>query len=210
MKTIDPSKQSQKDNYKMLIGSVLPRPIAFVSTLSRDGIANVAPYSFFTAVSSKPPYICFSPNRRGTDGSTKDTLNNILDQGDFVVNIVSEDIIEKVNNAATEFPPTISEFDAVGLTPVPSNLVSAPRVRESLIHFECRLHKVVEVGPKGPGGGAVVIGEVVLFHVADDLLKDGRIDIHKLKPVGRLAGLDYAKLGEIFSLQRMPYKSDDG
>ena len=134
---IDPQEQSVKENYKLLIGSILPRPIALVSTVSHDGIYNVSPYSFFTAVSSKPPTIVFSPSRRGNDGSTKDTYENISKTKEFVVNIVTEDIIEAVNNSAIEFPSDINEFDQVNLTAVDAELVKAPIVKESPISFEC-------------------------------------------------------------------------
>ena len=183
---IDPKNQPFKDNYKLLIGSILPRPIAFVSTISGDGIFNVAPFSLFTAISSQPPTIAFAPNRRGTDGTTKDTLNNIKETKEFVVNMVTEEIIEAVNNAASDFPPQVDEFAEIGLTATPAQMVKAPLVAESPIHFECKLYDIIEIGPAGPGGGALVIGEVVLFHVDDDLLSQGRIDTGKLKPVASL------------------------
>lgn len=199
---IDPRNQSVKENYKLLIGSIVPRPIAFVSTVSKDGIYNVAPYSFFTAVSSKPPTIAFSPSRRSSDGTTKDTYNNIMQSGEFVINIVTEDIIEAVNNSASEFSPDIDEFKEIGLTPIPAEMVQAPLVKESPVQFECKLHKIVDVGPDGPGGGALIIGEIILFHVEDKILESGRIDIEKLNPIGRLAGMEYTKIGEKFSLIR--------
>ena len=204
---IDPQKISQQENYKLLVGSVLPRPIAFVSTLSGAGEPNLAPFSFFTVVASKPPTICFCPSRRGSDGGKKDTLHNVEATGEFVVNIVSEDIAVPMNDCATDFPPGINEFEMAGLTPVASEIVKPYRVKESLIQFECKLHQIVYVGPEGAGGGALVLGEVVLFHVDDQLLDDRmRIDTTQLNPIGRLAGMEYTKLGERFTLVRKKYE----
>ena len=203
---INPKEQSYKDNYKLLIGSILPRPIAFVSTISKNGIYNLAPYSFFTGVTSDPPTILFCPTRKGNDGNRKDTLTNIQDTGEFVVNIVTEKIAEPMNDCATEFPHEVDEFKESGLTPIAARIVKAPLVKESPIHFECKLHQVIEIGPARPGGGFIVIGEILLFHIDDSLYEKGRIDTGLLKPVGRLAGAEYTKLGERFSLIRKPYK----
>ena len=201
---IDPDIQNFKDNYKLMIGSILPRPIAFVSTISKNGIHNLAAYSFFNGVTSKPPTICFAPNRKGTDGSKKDTLVNIEETGEFVVNIVTEEIVKPMNDTAPEFPPEVSEFKEVGLTPIDSTIVKAPRVQESPINMECKLLQVVEIGPAEPGGGFLVIGEIVLFHIQDNLLENGRIDTGLLNPIGRLAGTEYTTLGKRFSLSRKP------
>ena len=202
---IDPTDHSIKDNYKLLIGAVVPRPIAFVATRSASGHNNLAPFSFFTAISSKPPTICFAPSLRSRQSLKKDTLQNIEETGEFVVNIVTEDIAEQMNETATEVPPDIDEFVYSGLTPVPSQKVKPPRVKESPINMECKLYKIVTVGPDDVGGSALVIGEVVLFHVADRLIDDFRIDLDLLKPVGRLAGPDYTTLGRRFSLERKRY-----
>ena len=203
---INPSEQTVKENYKLLIGSILPRPIAFVSTVSEKGVFNLAPYSFFTAITSKPPHICFAPSiKKG--GHKKDTLNNIEKTKEFVVNIVSYSFIEKVNEAATEFPEDYDEFKETGLTSVKSQIVKAPRLKESYINMECKLNQIVYLGPQEPGGGALVIGEVVLFHVSDEIIKNGRIDTSLLDPVGRLAGQEYSKLGKRFTLLRKLYKN---
>ena len=199
---IDPKNQPFRDNYKLLIGSILPRPIAFVSTISKNGIHNLAAYSFFNGITSNPPSICFAPTRKSSDGSKKDTLINIEDTDEFVVNIVTEDIVKPMNDTAPEFPPEISEFEEVGLTPLEAQIVKAPLVKESPINMECKLLQVVEVGPAEPGGGFLVIGEIVLFHIKDELLENGRIDTGLLKPVGRLAGTEYTTLGKRFSLSR--------
>lgn len=203
--TIDPREQSVKENYKLMIGSVLPRPIAFVSTISADGIVNLAPFSFFTGISSKPMTIAFAPSRK-PGGVKKDTLANIEATGEFVVNIVTETITEAMNNTATDFPAEINEFEQAGLTELPSEIVAPPRVKESPIHMECKLVQIVHVGPEESGGGALVIGEVVRYHVNDDLIENGRIDTGKLQPVGRLAGMEYTTLGTRFSLERKKWQ----
>lgn len=202
---IDPKKQTRQENYKLMIGSVVPRPIAFVSTKSKAGILNLAPFSFFTAISSDPPTICFSPGRRGSDGAKKDTLVNIETTGEFVVNVVTEDMAVAMNETATEIPADMSEFEYAGFTPVDSDLINPPRVQESPVNMECKLVQIVAVGNDGPGGASLVIGEIVRFHVADQLYENGRIDIGLLKPIGRLAGNEYTTLGHRFSLQRKPW-----
>jgi flavin reductase (DIM6/NTAB) family NADH-FMN oxidoreductase RutF len=202
---INPSEQSLKENYKLLIGAIIPRPIAFVSTTSPEGHNNLAPFSFFTAITSKPPTICFAPALRGRDGQKKDTLRNIEQTKEFVVNIVTEKIAVQMNDTATDFPPEIDEFEYTGLTPVASEMVNVPRVKESPINMECKLYKVVPVGPSAAGGGALVIGEVVLFHVSDTMIDNFRIDYDALRPVARLAGQDYSTLGRRFTLERKPF-----
>ncbi len=199
---IDPSKQDLRANYKLLIGAVLPRPIAFVSTVDADGNPNLAPFSFFTGATPAPPTVVFAPLRRFSDGQEKDTLCNIRATGEFVVNVVTEDIVELANDTAMEFAPGVSEFAETGLTPVPCEVVKAPRVGESPISMECKLIQVVDLGPEAAGGGSLVIGEVLRFHVRDDLIEDGRIDTGALHPVGRLAGAEYTTLGRRFTLER--------
>jgi flavin reductase (DIM6/NTAB) family NADH-FMN oxidoreductase RutF len=199
---INPKKQTFRENYKLMIGSILPRPIAFISTVSKSGIHNLAAYSFFNGITSNPPSICFAPARKSSDASKKDTLVNIEETGDFVVNVVTENIIQPMNNTAPDFPPEISEFEEVGLTPVESQIVKAPLVKESPINMECKLLQVVQVGPAEPGGGFLVIGEIILFHIQDNLIDNGRIDTGLLNPVGRLAGTEYTTLGKRFSLSR--------
>jgi flavin reductase (DIM6/NTAB) family NADH-FMN oxidoreductase RutF len=199
---IDPSEQSAKDNYKLLIGAVLPRPIALVATISKSGIPNLAPFSFFTAITAKPPTICFAPALKGKLAEKKDTLANIEATREFVVNIVSEEIAEQMNETATDFPSDYDEFKHAGLTPQPSTKISAPRVKESPINMECILHKIIYIGDGSPGSGALVIGEVVQYHIADNLYQEGRIDTGLLKPVGRLAGMEYTTLGKRFIIER--------
>ncbi len=199
---INPAEMAWRDAYKLMIGSILPRPIAWVSTVSREGVRNLAPFSFFTAVCADPMTICFSPMRRGSDGSKKDTLINIEQTGEFVVNIVSEDLAAQMNQTSAEYPPDVDEFAAAGLTPVPSESVRPPRVGESLVAYECKLLQVVHVGEARAGAGSLVLGTVQRLDVADHLLEEGRIRVEALRPVGRMAGSEYVRCTDRFSLQR--------
>jgi flavin reductase (DIM6/NTAB) family NADH-FMN oxidoreductase RutF len=198
---IDPREAGFQNVYKLLIGAVVPRPIAFVSTLSREGIPNLAPFSFFTAVSANPPVICFCPVRRPGPAPYKDTLSNIVATGEFVVNIVSEEFAAKMNATSAEFPPEVDEFQASGLTPVPSDLVRPPRVAESHIQMECKLYLTIEIGEL-PGSGNLVLGEVVRFHVDDPYFDDFKIDPDKLRPIGRMGGSTYTRTTDRFEMLR--------
>lgn len=198
-----------QDRYKLLIGSIVPRPIGFISTISPGGVYNLAPFSFFNGVCSEPMTILFCPVIRGTDGQEKDTLKNIKANKEFVVNIVSEEIAEKMNQCSAEYPYGVDEFKESGLTPSASTVVKSPLVKEAKINMECKLLHLVEIGNK-PGGGTVVIGEVVYFHANDDVYKDGKIILSKLKPVARLGGTDYARVTDTFSLPRPIIKTPVG
>ncbi|MBT3299704.1 MAG: flavin reductase family protein [Candidatus Marinimicrobia bacterium] len=200
---IDPNKQSFQDNYKLMIGSIVPRPIAFVSTKSKDGIDNVAPFSFFNGVCSNPPTISFCPVRRGSDGQIKDTLKNIQDTGVFSLNIVSESFASEMVETATEYPSDVSEFEASGLTPIPCENIDVMRVGESKISFECELNQIIDIGDGSLGSGSLVLGTIVLFHIADELYEQGRIDLEALQPIGRLAGANgYCRTTDRFEIQR--------
>ena len=199
---IDPKKQTFAENHKLMIGSIVPRPIAFVSSVSNNGLNNLAPFSYFNGVCSNPPTIMFAPGRRGYDGLTKDTLNNIRETEEFTVNIVSEEIGKQMVACATDYPPDVDEFQISGLTPTTAEKVKAARVAESKVSFECKLNQIVEIGDGGAGAGFVVIGTIVMFHVDDDIFQDGKIDIETLKPLGRLAGNSYIKISEIFDIVR--------
>lgn len=201
--TIDPSPEMAPNIYKLFTGGVVPRPIAFVSSLSADGVPNLAAFSFFTVISANPPVICFSPMVRSSDGKRKDTLNNIEQTREFVVNIVSEDFAAQMNQTAPEFPPEVNEFEVSGLTPLASDLVKPARVKESRIQMECRLLQVLHISDK-PLGGSLVIGEVVRFHFADELgIGDNmRIDPAKLEAIGRMGGPTYVRTTDLFDLQR--------
>ena len=189
----DPTEHPLLETHKLMIGSIVPRPIAFVSTLSKDGFENLAPFSYFNGICSNPPSIMFCPARRGYDCKTKDTLNNIRDTEEFAVNIVSEDFAEQMVSTSTDFEPEVNEFEVSGLTPEPCQKIAPPKVAEAKISFECKLNQIVPVGNEGPGGGFVIIGTIVLFHIDDDVYEDGYINLEKLRPIGRLAGNMYTR-----------------
>jgi flavin reductase (DIM6/NTAB) family NADH-FMN oxidoreductase RutF len=198
---VSPREHDVKDVYKLMIGAIVPRPIAFVSTLSAEGIPNLAPFSFFTGVSANPPVICFSPMVRGSDGKRKDTINNIEATREFVVNIVSERFAEQMNACSAEVAPEVDEFALSGLTPIPSRMVKPARVAESLVNMECRLVQIVEVSAK-PLGGSIVLGEVLVFHVDDAIVESFRIDADKLQAIGRMGGPEYVRTADRFSMVR--------
>lgn len=199
--TLNPDEHAPRDIYKLMIGSIVPRPIAFVSTIGADGSPNLAPFSFFTGVSANPPVICFCPVRRASDGQRKDTLRNILEVGEFVVNIVSESFAAQMNACAADFAPEVNEFEISGLTPAPSDLVKPPRVAESRIQMECRLLQTVEICDQ-PLGATIVIGRILRFHVDDALFDDFRIDPDKLRAIGRMGGPTYSRTMDRFDLPR--------
>ena len=199
---LNPASLEWNDAYKLLVGSILPRPIAFVTTMDVDGNVNAAPFSFFTAICADPMLICFSPMRKGMDGSKKDTLANIEATKEFVINIVSEDFTEKMNICAVDYPAGTDELIAAGLTKEKSATVNPPRVKESKVHLECSLHQVLHFGEQ-PGSGSLVIGKVEHVHVAEGIYENGRINSEKLKPVGRMAGHIYTRpMTDIFELIR--------
>lgn len=191
-----------QDNYKFLIGSILPRPIAVVSTRNSDGTHNVAPFSFFTGVSAQPLIVAFCPMVRTKDGSRKDSLINIEREREFVVNFATESNYLKVNMASTELAYGESEFDFAGLTPLPSEKVKAARVKESPIHFECKLRDILSYGT-APGSGSLVTGEVIRIHVDQAILKDGKIVTSLFQPVARGAGNQWFKSDSVFELERL-------
>ncbi|MEX2143978.1 MAG: flavin reductase family protein [Anaerolineales bacterium] len=190
---------------RILLGSVVPRPIAWVSTINEQGQPNLAPFSFFNAVCTRPPTLLFCPGVRGLDGASKDTLRNIRTGGEYVINVVTEATAEAMNKTATELPPEVNEFEFAGLTQAASIKVKPPRVAESPVNFECQLRQIVDIGDGLPGSGWIVIGEIVHLHVSDDvLLPDYKIDIGALQPVGRLAGYGYAHITDTFEMKRLP------
>lgn len=200
--TLDPNDLELIDRYKLLIGSVVPRPIAFVSTVSKDGVTNVAPYSYFNVVCTDPPTLLFCPNINGRTGQKKDTLKNIEDTGEFVINVATEDIVQQVNQSAGEYPYGVSEFEKTGLTPIASDTIKAPRVKESPIQFECKLNQIVPVGDGTKGSGFVVLGTIQRFHYDENVYDNGKIILEKLKPVGRIAGIGYCRVNDTFDIPR--------
>ena len=199
---LDPKEIPFQETHKLMIGSIIPRPIAFVSTQSNNGKNNVAPFSYFNGVCSKPPTIMFAPARRGWDGEEKDTLINIRDTEEFVVNIVSESFAEKMVMCATDFDSDVDEFEISGLTPTNSKKIKPPRVAEAKISFECKLNQIVEIGDGTAGSGFVVIGTIVLFHIDDGIYDNGRILTDKLEPLGRLAGNWYTRSTDTLKIDR--------
>jgi flavin reductase (DIM6/NTAB) family NADH-FMN oxidoreductase RutF len=198
--SIDPASLSERENYKFLIGSIIPRPIAFVTTLSKDGIINGAPFSYFNIVSSNPPMISLSIQRR--EGKKKDTARNIIESKEFVVHIVDEQNVEKINQTAASLPPHQSEIELAQLTPVDSVKVSVPGVKEAKIRMECSLEHSLELGGVDSPGCDFFIGRIVQLHIESDIYENGRIDSKGLAAVSRLAGNNYAKVGEIFEIER--------
>lgn len=198
--SIDPSVNTERENYKFLTGSIIPRPIAFVTTRSKEGVLNGAPFSYFNIVSSNPPMISLSIQR--PQGRQKDTARNIIESKEFVVHIVDEQNVEKINKTAASLPPDQSEIEAAQLTPVESIKISVPGVKEAKIRMECVLEHSLELGGVNFPGSDFIIGKVVQFHIEQNLYENGRIDAEGLAAVSRLAGQDYAKIGELFSIER--------
>ena len=185
----------------VLTGVIVPRPIAFVSTMSPDGEVNLAPYSFFNAVSYN--HVVFSSSRHVSNKS-KDTLRNIEETGQFVVNIVVDPIADAMNATAAEYPEGVDEFEIAGLTHAPSQIVKPPRVAESPVNIECELDQVVQIG-SGPHEHGLVIGKILLMHVSDDVIDGHRIDQAKLMATGRMAGNMYCRTNDRFEMARPVY-----
>ena len=202
MMKIDPRDLNRRDSHELFMSAILPRPIAFVSTVGEDGVLNLAAFSCFTLVGLNPAQVCFYIGLK-RDGGKKDTLINIEFSRDFVVNIVDEPLVKAMNQASAEYPSDVDEFKEVGLTPAKSELVRAPRVAESPVNMECRLKEILESGAAA-SGGHIIMGEVVLVHVKDELWAGDQIEISKLKPIGRLGGDLYCRIADIFEMER-PY-----
>ena len=196
---IDPSSNATIDNYKLLTNLVVPRPIAWVTSQSKQGIVNLAPFSFFNAISSNPLYVLISVGHND-DGSMKDTARNISARGEFVVNMVTEDVLAAMNISAADFPPDESELTAAGLHMAESMRIAVPRVAESQASMECKLHSEQALGLY-----TLFIGEVVMFHVADRLIGE-RMHINGFAPIGRLGSpAFYCRTTDRFDLRRMTY-----
>jgi flavin reductase (DIM6/NTAB) family NADH-FMN oxidoreductase RutF len=191
MLSLNPAEGQPREIYKLMTGIIVPRPVALVSTMSREGVANLAPFSFFCGVGAVPPTVLFCPALRETPSAEqdprKDTLRNVEETGEFVINVVSEAIAAAANASAAEVPPEVDEFVLSGLTPVASEVVRPPRVAESPAQMECKLLQVIYTG-HAPRSGVIVLGEVVRFHVRAELVENFRIDPAGLDAVGRMAG----------------------
>lgn len=204
MANIDPADHSAREVYKLMTGLIVPRPIALVSTLDAHGVANLAPFSFFCGVGSAPPTLLFCPALRADHGEPaprKDTLRNVEETGEFVVNVVSEQIAAAANLTAAEVPPEVDEFALAGLTPLPSTVVRPPRVAESPAHMECKLLQVIYTSRK-PAGGVIVLGEIVRFHIREALVDNFRVDPGGLDAVGRMAGNTWVRTRDRMELIR--------
>ena len=206
MRSFDPQQESVQNIYKLMIGAIVPRPIAFVSSLDVRGVRNLAPFSFFNGVSADPPVVLFCASVRREDpqrglGPHKDTLRNVIDTREFVINVVTESIAEKMNLTSAQVPPDVDEFELSGLTPLPSELVKPPRVAESPVQMECRLRQIVKISEQ-LHGSTIVLGDVLRFHVREDLVANFRIDADKLAAIGRMGGPTYVRTRDRFDLER--------
>ena len=193
---IDPQELSTAKLHAYLLGAVVPRPIAFASTIDSSGSVNLAPFSYFNVFSAHPPILVFSPANRGRDNTTKHTLDNVLEVPEVVINLVNYPIVEQMSLASTEYPKGVNEFVKSGLTPVPAGKIKPPRVKESPVSFECKVLEVKSLGNQG-GAGNLVICEVMLIHLDDQILdKEGGIDPRKLNAVARMGGNYYCHANE--------------
>jgi flavin reductase (DIM6/NTAB) family NADH-FMN oxidoreductase RutF len=195
----DPKELTEKDVYKLLIGSVVPRPIAWVSTISTEGVVNLAPFSFFNVASRNPPMLCISigPGVREREGTEKDTLVNIRNQKEFVINVVPSYLGNEMQKTSENLPSDVDEFEAAGLTTLDSTIVKPKRVKEAPIQMECQLEQIIQLG-----SDHLVIGRMVRYHINDDFyLGNYKVDLEKLQPLGRFAG-NYSESREFFSLPR--------
>ncbi|MFC7062406.1 flavin reductase family protein [Halobacillus seohaensis] len=193
----DPSELETKNVYKLLSGSVVPRPIAWVSSISEEGIRNLAPFSFFTVASRQPPMLCISigPGVGARSGTIKDTLENIRSQKEFVINIASTPLGNEVQKSSENFAEEMDEFEEAGLTPIPSEKVKPMRIKEAPIQMECKLHQIIQLG-----SDHLIIGEMNLYHIQEDYYNGNyKVNFEKLRPLGRLAA-SYSESKDFFSL----------
>ncbi len=182
---------------------VVPRPIGWVSSQDRNGVVNLAPYSFFNAVASEPPIVMFSSNGAHSEGGYKDSVSNVQDTGEFVCNLAIWENREAMNTTSAMVARSVDEFELSGLTPAPSKLVKPPRVKESPVHLECKYLQTVELPSDNPEkANLVVFGHVVGIHIDDSIIRDGMIDMDVFKPIARLGYLDYSVVDNVFTMQR--------
>jgi flavin reductase (DIM6/NTAB) family NADH-FMN oxidoreductase RutF len=197
----DPNELDYTAVYKLLTGAIIPRPIGWISSISEDGINNLAPFSYFNAVGDDPPHVMFSVGRG--NNINKDTLNNVLNTKQFVVNMVTEALAEKMNLTAQSVPSHVDEFALAHIDSIPSIKVKPLRVKESPITFECELAHHYFLEDHKNGGACIIIGRIVMMHFDESVLMDNyKINLESYKPIARLAGSNYAKMGEIFSIKR--------
>ncbi len=193
MPSFDPKKLTIPEIHGILLGSVNPRPIALASGVNEEGVPNLSPFSYFNVFSANPPILIFSPARRAKNNTTKHTFENAKIHPEVVVNIVSYDIVQQMSLSSTEYPEGVNEFKKSGLTPIPSEVVKPPRVKESPVQYECKVNEIVELGQEG-GAGNLIICEVVRIHVNDELIDENfKIDQTKIDTVGRMGGNYYVR-----------------
>lgn len=199
---LKPDELDRPERYGILIGSVLPRPIAWVSTMDLAGNLNLAPFSYFTAVCPQPMTLAFCPGVHA-NGQKKDTWRNIEQVPEFVINITNEETAERMNLSATVLPYGQSEFEWAQVTPAASQTIQVPRVAEAPIAFECKLQRIVVVS-EAPGGGAAIFGEVLCIYIRDDIYQEGNVNREILRPIGRLSGAGYTRTHDTFEMKRVP------
>jgi flavin reductase (DIM6/NTAB) family NADH-FMN oxidoreductase RutF len=204
---VNPSNLSHSELYGLILNSVAPRPIAWVSTLSASGRPNLAPFSFFNCVCVEPALLAFAPGMRSpktpgsSTGEAKDTLRNVRETKEFVVNIVTYELAEAMNLTSGEYDASINEFELAQIATAPSQVVKVPRVAASPVSFECRLHQILDFSPS-PKSGSLVIGEIVSIHVDDANMKDGKLDRNSLDLIGRMGGIQYTRTTQRFEMVR--------
>lgn len=198
--SIDPQQLTERENYKLMIGSIIPRPIAFVTSLTKEGILNGAPFSYFNIVTANPPMISISVQRR--NGDRKDTSRNIMEKKEFVVHIVDETNVEQINETAATLSSKESEIEKAKLTEIPSDVIETPGIQEAKVRFECELENIIELGNSNEVTTDLIIGKIVKMHFDESVYNEGKIVYRELNAVSRLAGSDYAKIGEIFTKTR--------
>ena len=190
---IDPAKSSVPEVHQMMLGTIAPRPIAFASTVDKNGEPNLSPFSFFNAFGANPATLVFSPSRRGRDNTTKHTYENLKEVPEVVINVVTYNIVQQANLSSTDYPKDANEFIKTGLTPVKSERIRPYRVKESPVQFECRVRDIIETGTEG-GAGNLVICEILLMHISEVILNEnGKVDPHKIDLVGRMGGNYYCR-----------------
>ena len=193
---IDPDDLGAERIYRLMTGIVVPRPIAWVTSLSRKGVLNLAPFSAFTFVSQKPPMLAISVGRKGA--IYKDTAQNILNNEEYVIHIADSSLMTAVHESSTEHPPDVSEVEELRLSTLPGERIKVPRLAAAPIAMECRFRQCLEFGETR---SRLIVGEVLVFHIRDGLLQNGKIETEALDPIARIAGPRYAKLGEIVTLK---------
>jgi flavin reductase (DIM6/NTAB) family NADH-FMN oxidoreductase RutF len=208
---VSPAELPHSELYGIILNSVAPRPIAWVSTISASAQLNLAPFSFFNAVCVDPPLLAFAPGLRQprqpeardgvADGVAKDTLRNVRETREFVVNIVTYELREAMNTTSGEYDASVNEFELAKVTPEPSKIVRPPRVAESPVSFECKLHQIIDFSP-APTSSSLVIGEIVSIHINDAHLKDGKLDRNSLDLIGRMGGMQYTRTTQRFDMVR--------